>query len=144
MVWAPKLSQSFSAKPHSEETLFHTELARYNPLERDEDDQKWGRSWPEEIAGQNPLTSREKQVTARGENPGKRPEKTSVDRKKGETVEVRCAIRQKNPAPMLTVSARMVVLKKKATTQCNVVILRMFLEVTLTSAVAQAVPMTNE
>jgi hypothetical protein len=55
---------------------------RLNSPERDEDDQKWGRSWPEEIAGQNPLTSREKQVTARGENPGKRPEKTSVDRRK--------------------------------------------------------------
>ena len=35
--------------------------------------------------------------------------------------------RQKNPAPILTVSARMVVLKKNATTQCSVVILRMCL-----------------
>ncbi len=51
---------------------------------------------------------------------------------------------QKNPAPTLTVSARMVVLKKKANTQCRVVILRMFLDVTLTSAVAAAVPMMNE
>ncbi len=51
---------------------------------------------------------------------------------------------QKNPAPTLTVSARMVVLKKKANTQCSVVILRMFLDVTLTSAVAVAVPMMNE
>jgi hypothetical protein len=51
---------------------------------------------------------------------------------------------QKNPAPTLTVSASMVVLKKNANMQCRVVILRMFLDVTLTSAVAVAVPMTNE
>ena len=36
----------------------------------------------------------------------------------------------------------MVVLKKNATIQWNMVILRMFFEVVLTSAVAQAVPMT--
>jgi hypothetical protein len=36
MVWAPKLSQSFSANPHPEETLFHNELARYNQVKRGE------------------------------------------------------------------------------------------------------------
>jgi hypothetical protein len=51
---------------------------------------------------------------------------------------------QKNPALILTVNARTVVLKKKATTQCSVVSLRIALEVTLTSAVAQAVPMIKE
>jgi hypothetical protein len=47
---------------------------------------------------------------------------------------------QNSPAPIFTVSARIVVLKKNATTQCSVVILRMPLEVMLTSAVAHAVP----
>jgi hypothetical protein len=39
---------------------------------------------------------------------------------------------QKNPAPTLTVSARMVVLKKKATMQWIAVVLRMTLEATFT------------
>jgi hypothetical protein len=51
---------------------------------------------------------------------------------------------QKNPALILTVNARTVVLKKKATTQCSVVSLRIVLEVMLTSAVAHAVPMIQE
>ena len=45
---------------------------------------------------------------------------------------------------MLTVSARILVLKKKATMQWTVVIRRITFDVRLTSAVAQAVPMTNE
>jgi len=51
---------------------------------------------------------------------------------------------QNEPGADIDRQCEMVVLKKKATTQCSVVILRILFEVTLTSAVAQAVPMMKE
>src|SRR5271166_3455969 len=92
MAWPPRLSRVFPQIHLLKLKLFHSGLARYVQVERLQDGSA---SWKDaakdrqgvgvgslEIAGPEPQKSKQKQVTARGKRPGKRPGRWRIRREK--------------------------------------------------------------